>query len=107
MIRIYPLNGLLMQTEQDLRAQLAERLALPPLPEDWQAALAAQLSGRGAGGLILLEFARRMPDGCCCRSYRRSAASRGRTRAGPSSSALRGRAATTGTAHEAAAHLRF
>lgn len=63
MIRIYPLNGLLMQTEQDLRAQLAERLALPPLPEDWQAALAAQLSGRGAGGLILLEFARRMPDG--------------------------------------------
>ena len=63
MIRIYPLNGLLMQTEQDLRAPLAERLALPPLPEDWQAALAAQLSGRGAGGLILLEFARRMPDG--------------------------------------------
>lgn len=63
MIRIYPLNGLLMQTEKDLRAQLCERLALSPLPEgDWQAAITAQLTGRDDGGLILLEFARRMPN---------------------------------------------
>lgn len=61
MIRIYPLNGLLMQTPEDLRAQLRERLRLSDTEPCGVEQLVKTLSGRPEGGLIVLEFAERMP----------------------------------------------
>lgn len=62
MIRIYPLNGLLMQTPEDLRAQLRERLRLSGAEPCDVERLAETLSGRAEGGLVVLEFAERMPE---------------------------------------------
>lgn len=61
MIRIYPLNGLLMQTHEDMHAQLRERLHLPDVYGCNLDALWDLLTERSEGGLILLEFAERMP----------------------------------------------
>ena len=61
MIRIYPLNGLLMQTPEDLCAQLRERLRLSDTEPCGVEQLVQTLSGRPEGGLIVLEFAERMP----------------------------------------------
>lgn len=62
MIRIYPLNGLLMQTREDMHAQLRERLQLADHYGDNLDALWDLLTERREGGLILLEFAERMPN---------------------------------------------
>lgn len=62
MIRIYPLNGLLMQTREDLCAQLRERLRLSDAEGEQAAGLPEALSARPEGGLIVLEFAERMPE---------------------------------------------
>ena len=62
MIRIYPLNGLLMQTRGDMHAQLKERFHLAEHYGSNLDALWDLLTERTDGGYILLEFAERMPN---------------------------------------------
>lgn len=61
MIRIYPLNGLLMQTRGDMHAHLRERFHLAEHYGNNLDALWDLLTERADGGYILLEFAERMP----------------------------------------------
>lgn len=62
MVRIYPLNGLLMQTRDDMHAQLKERFHLAEHYGNNLDALWDLLAERADGGYILLEFAERMPN---------------------------------------------
>lgn len=61
MVRIYPLNGLLMQTRADMHAQLRERFRLAEHYGENFDALWDMLSERADGGVILLEYAEHMP----------------------------------------------